>query len=95
MALSKCPPQRCLIGRYDHGVRGLNRRRGGDDGEMAPPTGGGANRCGVGGEGDFGFVICDFILSDGYISGVGGPRVEPGAKRCGGPGGARAVFLWF
>ena len=40
-----------------------------------------------------GLVICDFILVDGYISGVGGPRVEPGAKRGGGPGGARAVFL--
>jgi hypothetical protein len=59
---------------------------------MTPPTGGGANRGGVGGEGDFGFVICDFILGDGYVSGVGGPRVEPGAKRGGGPGGARAVF---
>ena len=32
-------------------------------------------------------------MSDGYISGVGGPRVEPGAKRCGGPGGARAFFF--
>ena len=49
-------------------------------------------RVGVGGEGDFGFVICDFILGDWYISGVSGPRVEPGAKRGGGPGGARAVF---
>ena len=39
------------------GVGGLNKRRGGDDGETAPPTGGGANRGGVGGEGDFGFVI--------------------------------------
>ena len=28
-------------------------------------------RVGVWGEGDFGFVICDFILSYGYISGVG------------------------
>jgi len=40
-------------------------------------------------------VICDFILFDGYISGVGGPRVEPGAKRDGGHGGARAVFFGF
>ncbi len=43
---------------------------------MTPPTGGGANRGGVGGEGDFGFVICDFILGDGYVSGVGGPRTN-------------------
>ena len=57
MALSKWNPQRCLIGRYDHGVRGLNRCRGGDDGEMAPPTGGGANRFGV--VGGRGFRICD------------------------------------
>jgi len=75
---------------------------------MTPPTGGGANRGGPrqkskwvniegklqGKEGDFGFVIWDFILVDGYISGVGGPRVEPGAKRDGGPGGARAFFNW-
>ena len=33
------------------------------------------------GERDFGFVICDFILGDGCVSGVGGPRVEPGAKQ--------------
>ena len=59
---------------------------------MTPPTGGGANRGGVRVEMDFGFVICDFILFDGYISGVGGPRGEPGAKRDGGPGGARVVF---
>ena len=39
------------------GVEGLNRRRDGDDGETAPPTGGGANPGGVGGEVDFGFVI--------------------------------------
>ncbi len=32
------------------GVGGLNKRRGGDDGETAPPTGGGANRGGVGGK---------------------------------------------
>jgi len=52
---------------------------------MTPPTGGGANQGGPqqksklaniegklqGKEGDFGFVICDFILSYGYISGVG------------------------
>ena len=38
---------------------------------MTPPTGGGANRGGVWGEGDIGFVILDFILVDGYISGVG------------------------
>ncbi len=50
-------------------------------------------RVGVGGEGDFGFVNCDFILVDWYISGVSGPRVEPGANRGGGPGGARAFFL--
>jgi len=62
---------------------------------MTPPTGGGANRGDVWVEGDFGFVICDFILFDGYISGVCGPRVEPGAKRDGGPGGARAVFFGF
>ncbi len=59
---------------------------------ITPPTGGGDNRGGVWGERDFGFVICDFILVDWYISGVSGPRVEPGAKRGGGPGGARAVF---
>jgi len=59
---------------------------------MTPPTGGGTNRGGVGVEGDFGFVICDFILGDVCVSGVGGPRVEPGAKRDGGPGRARAVF---
>ena len=34
----------------------------------------------------------DFKLVDGCVSGVGGPQVEPGAKRGGGPGGARAVF---
>jgi len=38
---------------------------------MTPPTGGGANRGGVWVEGDFGFVICDFILFDGCVSGVG------------------------
>ncbi len=48
---------------------------------MTPPTGGGANRGGVWGEGDFGFVILDFILGDGYISGVGGPRVKPRANQ--------------
>jgi len=37
-------------------------------------------------------AYCDFILVDGYISGVCGPWVEPGANRGGGPGGARAVF---
>jgi hypothetical protein len=45
-----------------------------------------------GGAGDFGFLIRDFILVDECVSGGGGPRVEPGAKRGGGPGGARAVF---
>ena len=59
---------------------------------MTPPTGGGANRGGVGVEWDFGFVICDFILVDGCVSGVEGPHVKRGAKRGGGPGGARAVF---
>jgi hypothetical protein len=34
-------------------------------------------------------------LSDGCVSGVGRPRVESGAKRGGGPGGARAVFHGF
>ncbi len=37
----------------------LSRRRDGDDGETAPPTGDGANRGGVGGEVDFGFEISD------------------------------------
>jgi hypothetical protein len=32
-------------------VGGLKKRRDGDDGEMAPPTGGGANRGVVGGKG--------------------------------------------
>ncbi len=73
---------------------------------MTPPTGGGANRGGPrqkskwaniegklqGKEGDLGFVIWDFILGDEYVSGVGGPHVKRGAKRGGGPGGARAVF---
>jgi len=40
-------------------------------------------------------VILDFILGDLSVSGVGGPRVEPGAKRGGGPGGARAIFFGF
>jgi hypothetical protein len=34
-------------------------------------------------------------LSDGCVSGLSGPRVEPGAKRGGGPGGARVVFYGF
>ena len=49
----------------------------------------------MGGKSDFRFRILDFILGGGCVLGVGGPRVEPGAKRGGGPGGARAVFLWF
>ncbi len=34
-------------------------------------------------------------MGDGCVSGVKGPHVKRGAKRDGGPGGARAVFLFF
>ncbi len=34
-------------------------------------------------------------MGDGCVSGAEGPHVKRGAKRNGGPGGARAVFVFF